>query len=257
VNIDIPKGTRAFSPLETYQIKNIENTISSVFESWGYERINLPTFEYYEVHKKGIGNTLSNKTFRLVDRYEGETLVLRADYTAQIARYVASLKQKEFPIRFYYNGYVYRYVVPKAENLWERRQIGVELIGSEKPEADAEIIAVANKSLKSLGIENFQIDLNNTAIFYALKEILSLSNEEFNEFMEFIKRKEIFNLKKFCQQKKIPESLKQFITGIPTYQGDISLVKALKESLSDYSVLKNAFGFGGLNSFLLLKKARL
>jgi len=170
LNISLPKGVKSFSPLETAQLEYIQSKISSTFELWGYEKLYLPDFEYFEVHKKGIGNSFQNLTFRFVDRYEGENLTLRADFTAQIARYISSLKEKEFPARYYYNDDVYRYIVPKAEKLWQIRQIGVELIGSDRYEADAEIIAVAVNSLKNLRITNFQIDINNVEIFHALKK---------------------------------------------------------------------------------------
>ncbi len=234
MNIGIPKGVKVLSPKETSDIENIEEHISKIFKLWGYEKITLPYFEYYDVHKKAIGKTLKNQTFRFVDRYEGEILVLRADFTAQVARYVASLKEKDFPIRLFYNNDVFRYIVPKAENIWNKRQIGIELIGSNSLEADAEIIAVAINSLKDLGIKDFQIDLNNVKLFYNLKEILNLNQENFDKLMLSIRKKEFFNIKALTSKFDVPEKIYDFITKIPKLQGDISLIDRLIDEYQEF-----------------------
>ncbi len=239
MNIGLPKGVKIFSPEETSQIKYIENKISNVIEKWGYDRLYLPDFEYFEVHKKALGSARENQTFRFIDRYEGEILTLRADFTAQIARYVASLREKEFPLRLYYNDDVFRYIPPKAENLWQIRQIGIELIGSNKFEADAEVIAVAVNSLKSLGLSNFQIDLNTVSLFYAVKDILHLKDKEFETFMSFIKRKEFFNLRNFLIKFDIDLDLKEFIENIPKYQGNVKLIESLVQKMQKYPNLIN------------------
>ncbi len=163
--------------------------IFSVIKLWGYERIILPQIEYFEVHRRGIGRELENRTFRLIDRAEGEIITLRADFTAQIARYVSSLRKKEFPMRFYYYGNLFRYVPPKADNLWERKQIGVELIGVDELEGDAEVITIASKVLDRLGIDKYQIDINNIKIFEGIRNVLSLSEDEYKRFMEFVKHR--------------------------------------------------------------------
>jgi len=220
LNIDIPKGVRLFSPLESKLISQIERTITDTFELWGYREIKTPYFEFFDVHKKGIGENIANKTFKVIDRYKGDILTLRADFTAQIARYYSSLKEKPVPYRIYYTGTVFRYKTPKGENFWENRQSGVELIGVNSLEADIEILLLAINSLQNLGLDNFQIDLSSVNILYDIKELLNLSEEEFKEFVSFVKNKEIFNLEKFVKQRNLDENLANFIINIPLYQFD-------------------------------------
>ncbi len=235
--IDIPSGVRVYNPEEQKQISAIENTLASVFSLWGYDEIGLPYFEYYDVHKIALGENLEDKTFRFIDRYDGKTLVLRADFTAQIARYAASLKKIELPLKLYYRGTVFRYEPPKKNRLWEIKQAGIELIGSDKIEADAEIIAIAIGSMEELGIKDFQVDINNVAIFYEIKKILNLSDEKFKQFMSFIKRKELFSLKRFVDETKPPSALSDFILELPFYQGDVSLLEDLKIKLKEFPTL--------------------
>ncbi len=233
MNIEIPDGVRVFNRKETYQIDFILEKIEDIFKKWGYEKITLPSFEYMHVHEKGIGKDVSEKAFKLVDRSSGKILSLRADFTSQIARYFSSLKRKVLPKRYYYIGNIYRYVEPKAGNLWERLQAGIELIGSDKLEADAEIIAIAYNSLRAIGINNFQIDINSTQLFTNLKNILNLDKNKYFQLMEYIKNREVFNLEKFCEENNTEGALKEFIVNIPNYQGDIDLIVSLKEKVKD------------------------
>jgi len=213
LNIDLPKGVRAFSPEESFQIEYIKERVFSVIRLWGYERIILPQIEYFE----------------------GEIITLRADFTAQIARYVSSLRKKEFPMRFYYYGNLFRYVPPKADNLWERKQIGVELIGVDKLEGDAEVITIASKVLDCFGIDEYQIDINNIKIFEGIKNVLDLSEDEYKSFMEFVKHREVYYLKDFVKDKVNDKVLSDFIVSIPEMQGDINLIKSLRKNLEKYN----------------------
>ncbi len=232
MKIGIPDGVRVLNRKETFQINQIKEKIKDIFEKWGYEEIKLPYFEYFDVHEKGIGKSVSKKAFKIVDRTTGDILSLRADFTAQIARYFSSLKRKNIPKRYYYEGKVFRYETPKAGRLWEKLQMGIELIGVSHFEADAEVIAVASKALENLGIREFQIDISNVNLFKAIKEFLSMSEEEFSVFMTFVKNREIFSLEKFFEDKNIDTKIKNFLIKIPEYQGDISLIKGLKKEFS-------------------------
>ncbi|MCX7760567.1 MAG: ATP phosphoribosyltransferase regulatory subunit [Hydrogenothermaceae bacterium] len=231
MKVDTPKGVRQLSFEESYTLDTIQKIIEDNFKLWGYDKLYLPLIEYYHTHSKTLDKNLLKNSFRIVDRYEGETLILRPDFTTQIARFVASLKDKTFPLRVYYCGDIFRYTVPKADNIYQRRQVGVELIGVPQIEADAEVIAVAVTSLKSLGISDFQIDINNVKIHYGIKEILNLDDGTFAEFMGFIKNREIYNLKKFVSKFILPEDLKEFIVSLPKLKGGIEIISNLKDKL--------------------------
>ncbi|NPA13357.1 MAG: ATP phosphoribosyltransferase regulatory subunit [Aquificae bacterium] len=235
--IDLPAGVKVFNRKETAEINSIVNSITDTFEKWGYQEIRLPFLEYYTVHSKALGEDIGEKTFKLVDRSSGDILTLRADFTAQIGRYFASLKRKRLPKRYYYKGTIFRYTPPKGDNLWERIQAGIELIGSDSLHADGEVIALAVNSVNNLGMDNFWIDINNTKLFSFLKEELKLSDEEYNTFMESIKGREFFSLRRFVSKRDIPTKLKEFIVSIPKLQGDISLIKDLQDVYQDFPTL--------------------
>lgn len=242
MKVDLPKGVRDFDFRESFTIDSIEKKIEENFCLWGYEKLQLPLLEYYDVHAKSLAKTLLNNSFRIVDRYEGNTLILRPDFTAQVARYIAGLKEYDFPIRVYYKGDIFRYIIPKGNNLYERRQIGIELIGVSEIEADAEVIGVAVSCLLKLGLEDFQIDINSTKIFTAIKRLLNLDDNEFINFMRFIRNREIYELKSFLNKYRVSESLRHFILSIPKLKGDIDLMKKTAQNLDGFSELKEVFG---------------
>ncbi len=237
MNIDIPIGVRAYNRKETSELEHIKNSIENTFKKWCYEKITLPIFEYFDVHKKAFGEDIENKVFKLIDRSSGEILALRADFTSQIARYIASQKKKTFPKRYYYFGRVFRYYPPKQNNLWENFQIGIELIGVPKLEAEAETIMVAIQSLKDLGLTNYQIDINNVKIYEALKKILNLTEDEYKEFLSYIKQREIFNIKKFLKNKDVPSEIENFILKISYKLLTIEDLRELKSNLKNKDLL--------------------
>ncbi|WP_425480259.1 ATP phosphoribosyltransferase regulatory subunit [Persephonella marina] len=237
LNIDIPAGVRVYNRIETSQIKYIQDRISEIFERWGYEEITLPSFEFFSVHSRGFGEEIENRAFKFIDRNSGEILTLRADFTSQIARYFASLKKKTVPKRYYYSGDIFRYVIPKADRLWERKQMGVELIGVKELEADAEVIAVAVQSLENLGIKNYQIDINNVKIFDTVKDLLGLDRESFITFMDYVRKREVYSIERFISDFDVEDRLKEFVVRIPEIQGDITVIQNLKEELKDFPEL--------------------
>lgn len=241
LRIDLPKGVKCFNTQESFLIDYIEKKIEKNFHLWGYEKLYLPTIEYYEVHSKIFNDELRKNLFRIIDRYDGEILILRPDFTTQIARYVASLKEKDFPLRFYYLGDIFRYTVPKGDKLYEKKQIGIELIGVSQIEADAEVIAVAVSSLKNLGIDNFQIDLNNIKLYKALKKILKLSQNEYKEFLNYIKNREIYNLESFVEKFTEDKILKDFIISIPMLNVAYDSLLSIIEKLKSYDEIKEVF----------------
>lgn len=236
---DTPKGVKQLDIKDSFLIDQIERSIEKNLKLWGYEKLILPLLEYYHTHSLSLDSSLLKNSFRIVDRFEGETLLLRPDFTAQIARFVASQKDKDFPIRLYYCGDVFRYTIPKGENVYERRQIGAELIGVNEIEADAEIIGVAVSSLKRVGIEDFQIDINNVKLHYGIKSVLNLSEDEFSEFMGYIKNREIFNIKKFVLKMNVDKEIKEFIISLPKLKGDIELLVDLANRVKGIEPLEN------------------
>lgn len=236
----LPRGVRDFDFKESFTIDYIEREIENVFKLWGYEKIQLPLLEHYDTHSKSLSRDILNNSFRLVDRYDGSILMLRLDFTTQVARYIANLKDKDVPIRLYYKGDIFRYRPPKGDNLYETRQIGIELVGVPQIEADAEVIGVAISSLLKLGLRDIQIDINSIKIFTAIKNILNLTDIQFNHLMQYIKNRQIYAIKEFLKKYSLAEDITNFLISIPKLKGDIKLIQDLLKTLSAYQQIADA-----------------
>jgi ATP phosphoribosyltransferase regulatory subunit len=169
----IPKGVRVFPPPETAQRRHVEVQLLSVFRRWGFQEIITPTFEYLEVFERPSGEDADDQIFKFVDRQTGRLLALRVDLTPQVARVVATtLRQAPHPLRLAYAGSVFRHHEPRAGRQREFTQLGVELIGLEGAEADAEMIAMAVEGCQAVGLREFQIDVGQVEVVRGLLNAL-------------------------------------------------------------------------------------
>ena len=129
----------------------MERLLQETFQRWGYSRIILPTFEYYATLATGASPQLQEEMYRFFDR-DGQILALRPDMTVPTARVVATrLYDQPLPLRFFYVGSVFRYEEPQAGRRREFTQAGIELIGADTAEADAEVLSVAIAALACYG----------------------------------------------------------------------------------------------------------
>jgi len=162
-----PIGVRDYLPRATKRLRRIERSVLDCMSRWGYEPIKTPTIEYYDT--VGIASSTSDrKLFKLLNN-RGQTLVLRSDLTAPIARVASSLLREEpLPLRLSYHANVFRAIEEEAGREAEFFQTGVELIGDRSPEADAEVVALAIASLQAAGVKTFKFALGHVGFLNGL-----------------------------------------------------------------------------------------
>jgi ATP phosphoribosyltransferase regulatory subunit len=156
----LPTGLADILPPEAEFEARITEILMATFSQYGYDRVKPPLIEFEDILLSGSGIKMAKQTFRMMDPISQRMLGVRADMTLQIAR-IASTRLGDMtrPIRLSYAGQVLRV---KGSNLRPERQfgqIGVEMIGSFSPKADAEVILMAAEALSKLGIANLSIDL--------------------------------------------------------------------------------------------------
>ena len=99
-----PEGVRDIYSQECSRKQKLQEKLHRVFHQYGFEDIETPTFEYFEVFSKEVGTIPSRDLYKFFDR-DGNTLVLRPDITPSIARVAATfLDSKGLPVRLCYNG---------------------------------------------------------------------------------------------------------------------------------------------------------
>jgi histidyl-tRNA synthetase len=164
------KGAVDFYPEDKAVKEAIFNKLRNTAKNFNFKEIETPAFETLELLTAKSGEEIKTQIFILEQR-STEQLGLRFDLTVPAARLFIQ-KQKELPkpVKWFYIDKMWRYEAPQKGRLREFYQYGVEVFGSDKPEADAEIIALAIESLKSLGLteKDIFVKLNNRKLLEGL-----------------------------------------------------------------------------------------
>lgn len=157
----LPPGVKDLFGTPARRLSRLSRILSDLFECWAYQPIIPPTFEYYDNISRGFDKESSDEIYRFIDP-KGHLLALRPDLTVPIARIVATkLYDERLPLRLHYAAPVFRYVEPRAGQQREFWQAGVELIGTDTPSADAEVLALHVAALEAAGLERFQVNLGH------------------------------------------------------------------------------------------------
>ncbi len=158
------RGTHDILPDQSRRHRHVVETAWQLAERYGYAEISTPIFEFTEVFKRTLGDTsdiVTKEMYTFPDR-SGAEITLRPEGTAGIARALISggLGQS-LPLKFFYNGPMFRYERPQKGRLRQFHQIGIELLGAASPMADVEVIALAAHTLDALGVlESTVLELN-------------------------------------------------------------------------------------------------
>ena len=143
--------------------------LMAVFESYGYERVKPPLIEFEDSLLSGKGAAIADQTFRLMDPVSQRMLALRPDMTLQVARIAESrLGNAPRPLRLAYAGEVVRINGGQLRPERQFGQVGVELIGSDAANADAEVILMALEAMGGLGIGNMSVDIGIPSLVGAI-----------------------------------------------------------------------------------------
>ncbi len=159
------RGTRDILPSEIRYWQQIEATARDVLGRAAYQEIRTPIFEQTDLFERGIGeatDVVGKEMYTFKDRGE-RSITLRPEGTAGAVRSFIehSLHAQGGVQRLWYTGPMFRYERPQAGRQRQFHQIGVEVLGSADPRADAEVIAIASDLLKSLGVVDLQLQLNS------------------------------------------------------------------------------------------------
>ena len=165
----LPAGLRDVLPPEAETEAAAVEALMTVFAAHGYQRVKPPLLEFEDSLLAGTGGAVADQTFRLMDPASHRMMALRSDTPPQIARIATTrLADAPRPLRLSYAGQCLRV---RATQLAPERQIaqaGIELIGADSPEADAELVLVAAEALAALGLHRISVDLTAPPLIPAL-----------------------------------------------------------------------------------------
>lgn len=234
-----PEGVRDIYNTECRQKLYLQGELHNIFRKYGFEDINTPTFEYFDVFSKEVGTIPSKDLYKFFDR-EGDTLVLRPDFTPSIARCAAKYYMDEpMPLRFCYSGNVFiNETAVYQGRLKETTQLGAELINDVSVEADAEMASLIIKLLLQSGLESFQLEIGQVEFFKGLLEEAKFDEMTIFELRELISTKNYFGLEELLAQQDIDDNLRNVFLKLPQLFGSAEVLTTAKTLTKNVRALK-------------------
>jgi len=219
-----PTGVSDHLPLQAYQMREIQNRIEAVFRGYGYCDVNSPMFEYIEVFE-GMGSFFPRQVYKFIDR-EGETLALRPDMTPAVARMAANqFAASDMPMRLCYTGNAFRYNESYQGKNREFTQSGVELIGVDSLEANAEVLCLAIRSLLACGLKDFRVDIGQAGFLPGVLEEAGLDASESLAIQRGVLEKDFVAVERAVTDRLNGDNAARLLTELPMLVGKNNILE--------------------------------
>jgi ATP phosphoribosyltransferase regulatory subunit len=187
----LPAGLADLLPPQAEREAALVEALLEVFARHGYERVKPPLLEFEDSLFAGSGAALAEQTFRLMDPVSQRMMGLRADTTPQVARIAATrLARVPRPLRLSYAGQVLRVRGTQLAPARQLPQTGIELIGPDLPEADAEVASVAAEALAAIGIAEPTLDITLPRLAPALLDAAGVEGDARRRLARALDRKD-------------------------------------------------------------------
>ncbi|WP_406656819.1 histidine--tRNA ligase [Methanolobus sp. ZRKC2] len=223
MKISKPRGTRDFLPEDTKKRRYVENILRQVVKNWGFSEIITPTFETLELFTLKSGEGIVGELYNFTDKGDRE-MTLRPELTAPVMRmYVNEMQASQRPLKLFYFENCFRYERPQKGRFREFWQFGVELIGSNKADADAEVIALASEMLKAVGIKG-SLHVNHLGVIRKLLSVLE--TEQQSRIMRLVDKKDDTGLVDYLEEIDAPGHLRLELMELISLTGSEAIEKA-------------------------------
>ena len=233
-----PEGVRDIYSQECSRKQKLQEKLHHVFHQYGFEDIETPTFEYFEVFSKEVGTIPSRELYKFFDR-EGNTLVLRPDFTPSVSRACATYFNPEKEVvSLCYTGNTFINNSSFRGRLKETTQMGVERMGDDSAEADAEILAMTVECLLAAGLTEFQVSVGQVDYYKAIFAQTGMSQEEEEELRELISQKNYFGVEELVKSKHMDKSLAKALSQLPQMFGSAEILEKAKVLTDNPQALK-------------------
>lgn len=185
----LPEGTQDRLFEECQERRSVQNALTALFQAQGYQEVSTPEVEYYDLFVRS-GNPMPQEQLQKIVGRDGRIMVMRPDCTTPIARMAAAkFKDLTQPQRLYYDETVFRSDRQHKGSRSEIAQCGVELLGAQGGEADAQMLALAADSLDRAGLSRFHIEIGHMGFFRELTAELGLSAQETQSLQDLMENK--------------------------------------------------------------------
>jgi histidyl-tRNA synthetase len=223
------RGMRDFLPRDAERMRRVEQVSRELAQLYSYEEVITPVVESYDLLAAKAGEEIRERMYAFKD-LGGRKVALRPEFTASVARLMATkLRNKPKPMRLFSVGSLYRYDEPQYGRFREFWQANYELFGSDKPEADAEILMLTNDLLTRLELRNYRFKIGHMGILRGIMDQEDLSEEQQNRIMQLLDKKR--------------------------WEEALTVARSADASQNCLTTLKKVFETKGKDAFQVLKKA--
>ena len=211
--IKVLKGTKDILPQDVEMWHFVEENALKTFSSFGVKEIRTPIIESTDLFQRGVGETtdIVNKEMYTFEKSE-RSITLRPENTAGVVRsYIENgMHRLPAPVKLWYKGPMFRYERPQAGRQRQFHQVGVEMFGVSQPSADAEIILMAENFLKSIGLDDLDVEINSLGC--------PKCRAEFKENLKNVIRPYLKDLCEDCQERFEKNPLRLLDCKVPQCQ---------------------------------------
>ena len=227
--IKVLKGTKDILPQDIEMWHFVEENALKTFSSFGVKEIRTPIIESTDLFQRGVGETtdIVNKEMYTFEKSE-RSITLRPENTAGVVRsYIENgMHRLPAPVKLWYKGPMFRYERPQAGRQRQFHQVGVEMFGVSQPSADAEIILMAENFLKSIGLDDLDVEINSLGC--------PKCRAEFKENLKNVIRPYLNDLCEDCQSRFEKNPLRLLDCKVPSCQEIFSKPEIQKIITSDF-----------------------
>lgn len=226
--VERPRGTRDFPPEELAKRRFLEERLRARAESYGYREVQTPMIEHLDLFVARSGPRILKETYWFKDR-GGREICLRPELTLPTLRYFAAeMRSWPRPVRVYYQGPVWRYEEPQHGRYREFWQFGVELVGADSVEADAEVIALAHEATGELGAGPLELRVGHVGVVKALADAAGLDDDARRTVFPLLDKKDAKGLDEWLAGAGLGDDVSRLLRRVAGFRGGPEAFEALR-----------------------------
>ncbi len=228
------RGTRDFQPREMNRRRQLENLLRDISIEYGFREIQTPTLENAELFTTKSGPGVLDEMYSFEDK-GGRKIALRPELTAPIIRfYISDLSNYPLPLKLFCISNCFRYEEPQSGRYREFYQYDVEIIGSDAPEADAELLLLANDLCGRMGLADVKFRIGHVGIIRSMLDSANVGKEEQSQFLRLVDKKRMEEASAFLDERGVSAEAIGQILGTCRVSGDSSVLDGIEGAAAAY-----------------------
>jgi histidyl-tRNA synthetase len=228
------RGTRDFTPEEMAKRNSLEAVLRKISAEYGFREIQTPVMESSELFVLKSGPGILEEMYAFEDK-GGRKISLRPELTAPIIRFfVNELSNYPLPLKVFCISDVFRYEEPQSGRYREFAQYDVESIGSDRPEADAELLILASDLCSRLGLKNVNIRIGHVGIIREKLDKMGIPRDTQADFLRLMDKRKIGEATDLLLKAGMGSSQSRELIDLCQTRGDGGIARTLKGEKAEY-----------------------